>query len=284
MKGAPEVVPVPENTLQEQTFCIACSCAKWPPDFSRISSLGFDSIAASGREAVVRKAQGAAIFGRQGRFVEIRIRKEEVRLRYACPKGADPHIWRLHATLLLLRVLRLLPSIKADAASLAEFILPALELSEQVASQPYESLRKRYADLEADFAGLSSRNRRAMRTAEEEAARMLELESENGALQERVAKLEAVPDTALREMLLAWLSTHRGSFDVAEFSAAKNVPPARCEEGLEALMQEGAIIRLGNGACFQAGQKAPKREFALPPKGILSFLRRKRRLIAENVK
>lgn len=258
-------------------FSIRCRIdAAWPPDFSKLSGLGFDSVSITPREAVVKKIQGTDLAGNPHLFVEIRVRKDEIRLAYSCPKGADPSIRRLQSTLLLLRVLRLIPGVSADMPSLSEFLLPPSESACSIANQPYSSLLKKHTDLQADFAEASSKNRQRLRSVEEAACRALELEAQAAALQERVRALEAVSDSALRERVLEWLHLHRGSFNVAQFSAAASLPAARCEEGLEMLLKDGTIAELSSGNFSQARQHTP-RQFSLSQKfGFGSFLKGKK--------
>ncbi len=267
-----------EKTGQNlQEFSIKCRIgAKWPPDTSKLFGLGFDSVSTNPREAAVKKVQGADLAGNPHLFVEIRVRKDEIHLAYSCPKGADPSIRRLQSTLLLLRVLRLIPGVSADMPSLSEFLLPSLESACNIANQPYGSLLKKHTDLQADFAEVSSKNRQRLRSVEGAACRALELEVQAAVLQERVRALEAVSDSALREMVLEWLRLHRGAFNVAQFSAAASLPSARCEEGLELLLKDGSIAEFSSGNFSQANQHVP-RQFSFSQKFDLgSFLRKKK--------
>jgi len=262
---------VPEILLTEKTRSIGCSYAgKWLPDFSALSSLGFDRLESSPREAMVKKVQSHDLAGRERLFVEIRLKKSCIELTYSCIKGADDDLRRLHATLLLLRVLRLLPNIRTDAAALSEFLLPSLEISSDIATQPYELLHKKYADLKADHEAACMQKSRIMRTSEEEARRSLKLESDLEALRDRVRKLEAISDSALCESLLSWVSVHRGELDLAVFSEARKIPLSRCEEGLGILLEQGSLIRLRGGA-FQPAPNTAKRSFGVMPRGVFSL-------------
>ena len=255
-------------TSNEQEFRVACSVSgKWPPDFSRLSGLGFDSVSASSQEVFLKKVQSTGLSGKPHLFVEMRLRKDAVALRYSCPKGVDPQIRRMHSTLMLLRVLRLLPGIRVEMQSLSEFLLPPFELAAQVASQPYEALHKKWSDLTIDAAELFSKNKRLMASAEELAGSALEMEAENAALHERISKLESVSDTALCERVLEWLKLHRGAFNVAQFSSASGIQPARAEEGLEMLLKDGMIRKI-NGGYSAAGGQTLAQTYDLQGQGI----------------
>lgn len=263
--------------LNMQEFKILCSFAgKWPPGLSKLSGLGFDSVSINPREAVVKKVQGADLAGNPHLFIEIRVRKDGILLAYSCPKGADSEIRRMQSTLVLLRVLRLIPQLSADMQSLSEFLLPAMESAGDVAGMPYESLLKKHSDLLADFAEVSSKNSLRLLQAEEAASRALELEMQSAALQDRARVLEAVSDPALREMVLEWLRLHRGAFNVAQFSEAASIPPARCEEGIEMLLKDGTVSELSPGCFSQARQHVP-RQFSFPQKFDFGSLFRKKK-------
>ncbi len=263
--------------LNLQEFKIRCSfVGKWPPSLSKLSGLGFDSVSINLREAVVKKVQGADLAGNPHLFIEIRVRKDEILMGYSCPKSADNEIRRMQSTLVLLRVLRLIPQLSVDMQSLSEFLLPAMESAGRVADMPYESLLKKHSDLQADFAEVSSKNSLRLLQVEEAASRALELEMQITVLQDRARSLEAVSDPALREMALEWLRLHRGSFNVAQFSAAASIPPARCEEGLEMLLKDGTVNELSKGSFSQARQHVP-RQFSFPKKFDFGSLFRKKK-------
>lgn len=268
---------MPENHLIEKTHSIGCSYAgKWPPDFSHLSSLGFDKLEVNSSFAVVKKVQSHDFAGRPRLFVEIRLNKSEIQLSYSCLKGTDDGLRRLHATLFLLRVLRLLPKVRASAAELSEYLLPSLEISSDVATQPYESLQKKLRDLQADYEAVCSQKSRMVRLSEAEAKKSLKLESELEALQGRVRKLEAVSDAVLCESLLSWIRVHRGELGLAGFSEANKIQLARCEEGLEILLKDGAIVEISSGNFSQARKHTP-RQFSFSQRFDLgSFLRERK--------
>jgi hypothetical protein len=237
-------------------------CKKWPPDFSSLSPLGFDSVSVSRRGALARRVQGTDISGRPFLFVELQAERDRLVLRYSCPAGFDERIRRLNACLMLLYVLQAQPEIRPDPPALAALISPSLESASQVASSQYEQLFKKCADLLSERAELSSQNSRLLRASEEAASNCLALEQALSRLQSRIAALEAVPDAALRELLLEWLSTHRGTFDAPACSRSLGIPAARCEEGLEMLLKSGAIRKTGAHA-YAARQGEKPRQFEL---------------------
>jgi hypothetical protein len=189
--------------------------------------------------------ESSSFAGRSILFSEIEIRKDCALLRYSCQKGSDEAMRRLHATLLFLRALRLVPNLKADLSELSAFLLPAVESAEDISTTPFELARKKCADLSSTLSELSAKNRMLSRASEEAAGYCSELERRASALQERVRKLEQVPDQALKEMVSEWLSSHRGAFNAAAAAKALGISPARCEEGLSMLLEDGAIRKIG---------------------------------------
>lgn len=241
---------------------------RWPPNLSSLAGVGFDSISQAKNSVLLKKAHGHDFSGKPHSFTEIEIGKAAISLRYACGKSQHPEIRRLHSSLLLLRALRLVPGITTDAQALAAFLLPSLEAASKATDSHYETLAKKHSDLAAESRSLSEKSARNAKAAESHARVVLELERRVSALQERIRRLEAVSDAALREMCLEWLQSHRGAFNTAAFSKASGVPPARAEEGMEMLLKDGVIRRVANGFSV-AKQEAPQ-QFERQKTGIFS--------------
>jgi len=217
---------------------------KWPPDMQPLSGLGFDRVSVSKSAVIARKADSYDMRGKPYLVCEIELRKKTVALRYSCPSGSHPAGRRLRATLLLLRTLRLFPSITAGVSMFSAALIPPVEFSEQIASEPYESLLKKYEDAAAGGKQALLQNQRLLSTAERVSAACLALEKENSSLKSRVRSLEAVSDMQLQELLLDWLTARQGGFNLPQFSSANAIPIARCEEGLEQLARQGAIRKV----------------------------------------
>ena len=244
----------------------------WKAAIAQFSRLGFDSISSSQEGVRLRKVQSCDMLGNPHLFVEILLHKDSAVLRYSCPPESDAGIRRVFACLMLMRVASLLPGAAFEAESLSSLLLPSLE--QACAAMPIrcESLSKSRADMAEELAEALSQNRRLLRAAEEGAGVCAALEQKCSILSERVAQLEQVPSSVVDEMLLDWLSTHRGMLNTALFSKANRVPVARCEERLAYLVKKGAICRVAGG--FSAdGSAGAGREF-LVRTGALYGLRK----------
>lgn len=263
-KGKTEII--------EMSF--ALSHAKgWKAPLAQFSRLGFDSISSSHDGIRLRKVQSRDILGNPHLFVEIEFRKNRADLRYSCPPESDARIRRVSACLMLMRAAYLLPGAMLEAKSLSELLLPSLEQASSAMPLSYESLSKSRADLQDELAEAVSQNRRLLRASEEGASTCASLERKCKSLSERLAQLEAIPPSAVDEMVLDWLSAHRGSLNLALFSKANNVPVARCEERLALLLKKGAIRRVSGAFSAESGA-SEGREFQLR-RGALSDLKRK---------
>jgi hypothetical protein len=221
---------------------------KWPPDLSAIAGLGFDFLSSSKTAVVARKVESTSITGKPHTFTEIEIRHDSIRLSHSLPKNSSKQLRALPAAILLFRTLALLPNLSADTQSLSKLVLPPLEASAQVADAPYGLLSKKCADAQSDLKELSVKNKHALRMAEEGVASLAEMEKRATAFQERVRFLEAVPETALREAVLDWVVSHRGSFNAAAFSKSAGIPVSRCEEGLDLLLKDGTISKINGNS------------------------------------
>ena len=256
----------------ERSF--ACKYAAWRKlSAARFSSLGFDRISSARGAIGLRKVQSYDLLGKPHLFVELEFRNGRAAIRYSCPPESDPGIRGLHACLLLMQTAYLLPGVQFDGKSLSEFLLPSLECALHAAHLPYEALSKKHADVSEELEEASSQNRRLLQAVEQSAGECLALEERAAMLSERVARLEHVPDFALDELIIDWLSSHKGALNFALFSKSAGVPVARCEERLSVLLKKG-VLRKVSGT-FQPERQPSIRgaEFQLGKSG-LSYLKK----------
>lgn len=270
-----------EPKIEEHTIRLSVK-GRFPPDLSQLLGLGFDMLSSSKNSVLVRKVEGRTLSGEPHLFAQLEIRKGSATLQYSVPPHSDRSIRRLHASLLLLSVLRLIPKLEADAQQLSEFLLPSLEAASAVAGAGYSALSKKFSDLKAERDSLAAKAARLQSSSEESALAVLELQRQLEAFSARVRELSAVSDAALCESVLEWLRSHRGSFDAAQFSSQAGVPLPRAEEGLEMLLKSGTISKVGAGfaARQQEARQFEVRQQEIPrqaQEALLSLLGRKGR-------
>jgi len=228
------------------THSLEVEFSRFPPSTAKLAALGFEQATVSKSSIRLRKEWGGPP-GKPQLFTEIHLAKNRATISYACPEGSDPELRRLSSTLILLRALLAAGEAKASIRETCLLLLPPLENAERVANEPYERLCHRCAELESENRQLSFRVPRIAAAAEACARREIGLERQNAALLARIAKLEALSDDALSELVLEWISAHRGRFSVTGFSRENRVPPARCEECLARLIAHGALVKAGGG-------------------------------------
>ena len=244
----------------------ARASGRFPPDLSALLGLGFQHVSSSGQGVVVRKIEGVDLLGKPHLFTEVEIRRGAVSLRYSCPEGQSPQARRLQSCILLLRVLSLIPKLEVDAAGFGQALLPSLEFASSTAGDGFSALHRKFTVLGQEASSLRQRNSALTRSCEEEASSALERERRIAALEARVASLTSVSDPALSDLLLDWLSSHRGSFSAAAFSQQHKIPPSRAEQGLELLLKAGTIRQAG--ARFAAQKQTPHEVFEIAKGGI----------------
>jgi hypothetical protein len=243
---------------------------KFPPDARALSGLGFDSVSVSGSEIAIRRSR-RGLHNLPVSTLEIRLRKNAATLRISAPASCDPRLQELCAATGFLRVLSLFPSVKISSQELSALLLPSLDEACRVAATPYESLSKKLSDAQNDLVLLLSKNKSLLRSSEEDVLSSLELRRQSEALSARIAKLEAISDEALLELVCDWIFSHRGSFNAALFAKAHSVPAARAEEGLGRLLASGEIRKVGGS--LHAHSPHSHGTFEHRPRGILSSLK-----------
>ncbi len=257
-KGARPRKPNSAPQVIEQSFAIT-----QPPGLAAASSvlmgLGFDQASSSKNRLLAKKIESRSLLGAPYLFIELEIRGGTLFLRYSVPDEGATEQRRLKACILLLRVLSIFPGAKIDAAGASLALLPALESSILASDEDYASIFSKLRRAQTSQDEIAERNRKLLRVCEEEAALSIERERQINALSKRVAKLEAVSDKALEELILEWLDSHQGSFSPTTFSHQHQIPPSRAEEGLEMLLKSGAVRKVGNG--FQNQKSTPAQVF-----------------------
>jgi hypothetical protein len=243
---------------------------KFPPDARALSGLGFDSVSVSGSEIAIRRSR-RGLHNLPISTLEIRLRKNSATLHLSAPASCDRHLQELRATADFLRVLSLFPPFKISSKELSALLLPSLDTACQVATTPYESLAKKLGDAQNDLVSLLAKNKSLLRSSEEGVLSSLELRRQSEALSARIAKLEAISDDALLELICDWLSSHHGKFDAALFAKAHGVPPARAEDGLERLLSSGEVRKVGGS--LRAHPPHSHGTFEQKPRGVLALLK-----------
>jgi hypothetical protein len=245
-----------KETKIEQCVIPISFTEKFQPEAARLSGLGFSSVAVSDAKITIRKNSSSDIFGRPHLFIEIEISKDKALVSYSVPLESDPACRQLQAAALFLRVLALLPGASISAGGSASVLLPPIETAARIAGTNYQGISKKYSEARSEAADLATKNSALQKSSEENALATIELQRQLSALSSRIKELESVTDPTLCEMVFDWISSHRGSFDAAQFSKANGVPPSRAEEGLDLLLCSGAIEPIGGG---YAGRKPPSR-------------------------
>jgi hypothetical protein len=235
---------------EEQSRVVECCIGakhngKFPPDVEKVSGLGFDRVFVGKNSLLIRKNQGNC--GKAQLFVEIEMQKNRIKLRYGTSAGSEETLRKMHAVAYLHKVLCLFPKeYDVDASEICRLALPALQASIENIDADREMLLKKYDDMKAEFAEISSKNKKLLHSAEIGALSSIELERQNCALGERIRKLEGVGQDALCEMILEWIGTHRGSFNSVAFCKANGIASGRAEEGMQLLLRNGALQKVGS--------------------------------------
>lgn len=130
-----------------------------------------------------------------------------------------------------------------EFGSLYTMIQKALEEASANVTQPYQQLKNKHETLHRDNAALSERFKKLKEAYDELNNSFLELEKRSDILADRVRQLEGMTDVELKEELQKWIFEHDGSIKYSDFAKTFNIPQSRVEEGINALLKEGYIIR-----------------------------------------
>jgi len=258
-------MPEKKQSTFQRTIPIEFS-GKFPPNTRALCGLGFDSVSSTGQSITIRKSQ-QGIHSLPISHLEITMKQNSAMLKIISPASSDPHLQELRAVATFLRVLSLFPTCQANASELARLLLPSLDAASSIADAPYEMLSKKYRDAHVSMSMLVAKNRTLLRSSEEGVLASLELERQASILSARIKKLESISDDTLLESVQEWLISHHGKFNAVLFAKAHSISPARAEEGIEKLLANGAIRKVGGTLHVQSahshGTFEPKQKGAL---------------------
>ncbi|MCX8197430.1 MAG: hypothetical protein N3G80_03905 [Candidatus Micrarchaeota archaeon] len=222
--------------------------AKGARNFERVAgqlaALGFDEISASKNKLSILKIHTKDLLGKPVSFSKISFSPNTAEISYSIPHEAKASFYHAQACLLFLRIAMLFPGVKLDAQELAKFALPVIEAS-PLSSQETAALLAQLKQCQLQNREISERFEKLQRQYEKEAALSLQQQRKIEELARRLEQLEGISDELLAELVLEWISLHKGSFSLLSFSRHHRINPARVQEAVNKLLASGAIAKAG---------------------------------------
>ncbi len=208
-----------------------------------LADLGFTAARAGKGRLELEWAESLDVNGKPHQFIRIEMSPAGVNLHYTQGRSQHPARRKLQALQLLLLALSVshaLPSQSPFGQMVAEAVSSALELT----NDETDALRLKSETLEKQVGEQAARLRQAEAQREADSRRQVADAQSMQAMQERLAALETLPDSALEEELMEWLRAHDGSISVGDFSRHIGVAHARVADLLDRLCKAGRIQRV----------------------------------------
>ncbi|MCC7570543.1 hypothetical protein KO465_04305 [Candidatus Micrarchaeota archaeon] len=209
-----------------------------------IEKLGFREINITKEKMNVKIVERETIKGLPYVYITLDFEPDQIVVEYNLPKEYSKSLREFEITSLLLRVLLLTEGYEVDPQIIYKMIFNVFGSVHDILTRDYillksnhDSLREEYKKLKIKFEETEKINQKINKT-------MLEVESRNKELEEKVKFLESVSEETLKEMIVDWLKTNRGSINVDEFSKIHNLSSGRVEQGLNMLMKDGVIEKV----------------------------------------
>ncbi len=210
-----------------------------------LSDLGFTAARAVGGRLDLQAAESLDLAGQPHQFIRISMSPSGAQVQYTQTTGQHPARRKLQALQMLMLTLSASNAVSSQsqfARSVADGISAALELTDTGT----DTLKLQSESLEKQVRELTSRLRQLEAQRELDARRQVDDAHSIQTLQERLTKLETLPDSALAEELMEWLRAHDGAISVGDFSRHSGVAHARVEDMLDRLCKAGRIQRVND--------------------------------------
>ena len=209
---------------------------------SSLTDLGFTSARAGRGRLEIEWAESLDLQGKPHQFIKIEMSPSGACLHYTKSQSQHPARRKLQALQLLLLTLSVSRAISGQSPLnqlIAESLASALELTDEQT----DALRLKSESLGKQVGEQAARLSQAEAQREADARRQVADAQSLQTMQERLAKLETLPDSALEEELMEWLRAHDGSISVGDFSRHLGVTHARVSDLLDRLCKAGRIQR-----------------------------------------
>lgn len=177
-------------------------------------------------------------------FYEFAFEKQGINVKYAITPEVNAKQRRVDICRNLLAMLAVTgQAYGMEFGGLYTMLQKALEDASSNATQAYQQLMNKHEALQRENAGLGERYKKLKEAHDELNNSFLELEKRGDILADRVRQLEGMTDIELKEELQRWIFEHDGAIKYSDFAKTFNIPQSRVEEGINALLKEGYIIR-----------------------------------------
>lgn len=209
-----------------------------------LGTLGFSRVSYSKDVLVVEKIESEDLSGKPYLFYRIELSPTSIIIRYLLPSPNRRLPRGLEMGLLSLNLFRMISShYEVSVASVYPFYYSLLtSLSDALDKEKMEAISE-LSGLRTKHVSLDKKYRDLIRSSEQNARILVEVERRNEELGEKIRRMEGVNDEVLQERLFEWIRTHDGEINVYEFARLNTIPAGRVEEGLDLLIKNGYIKR-----------------------------------------
>lgn len=238
--GRGKAEPPPSILSLDVPVRLTGSPSQW---ISALSDLGFTAARVGSGRLELESAESLDLAGQPHQFIRISMGTAGAQVQYTQTAGQHParrRLQALHLLMLTLSASNALSSQSPFAQVVAGAISSALELTDT----DTDTLKLKSESLERQVRELQARLRQLEAQRELDARRQVADAHTIQTLQDRLTKLETLPDSALAEESMEWLRAHDGAISIGDFSRHLGVTHARVEDMLDRLCKAGRIQRV----------------------------------------
>ena len=212
------------------------------PLLPKLGGLGFTRLSYSEDKLVIEKIESEDLSGKPYLFYSAELARNGITVKYTVPSMKTKLARTTDMGIMMMNLFLLLRDhYEIPLHAIYPFYFPLLRsLAEALESAKLETFSQ-LTELQTKYHSLDKKYKDIIRSSEQNARILVEMERGNEELKDKISKLEGFGDEVLQERLFEWLKTHDGEIDVFEFSKINGIPLGRIEEGLDLLIKNGYI-------------------------------------------
>ena len=175
-------------------------------------------------------------------FSVMKFKKNEIEIIFTVPSGAAPTRRKLNVIRSFLNILSMLGELYSVENDLIYQLLEqTIKEMDEYASGDYKKLYDAYDLLRKEVEDLRRTTLMLRRQVKGFSKENYDLKNTNDELKLKLEALQGMSEGTLKTKIQEWITDHRGSINISDFSRVFRMPEARVEQVLDELVKEGYL-------------------------------------------
>lgn len=233
-----------QKNVRTCSFEIAIALSGNPKTWaSSLQDMGFEQLSVLPARLEATKVQSLDFNANAHQYIKFEISQKKLIAHYTVLEGQLPQRRKIEAARLAFLIIASIGKFESGEG-FAAFLPSCLDEALSLLSADTDIILAQNHDLAKLVQELQERIQTLYAQREEMASRAISDAKKIEALESKLKSLERIPDSAVDELVLSWLSSHGGEINIAAFGAQNSIAPSRIEQSLQKLCKAGKIARV----------------------------------------